>query len=78
MRIRKVIHKPLNISRDGVNLAGGIDAVINANIQSGNSRSSVVSRQVTRVSQGGSRREAFDGQSRKDTGRDGEKEVEHD
>ncbi|GAC1332175.1 MAG: hypothetical protein NVSMB17_11010 [Candidatus Dormibacteria bacterium] len=71
MRIRKVIHKPVKLSQPGVNLVGGLDAVISASIQSGAGNSSVTSHQVTAVTQQG-------GRSRVQPAKNGDKEVEHD
>ncbi|MEA2684352.1 MAG: hypothetical protein QOK05_2680 [Chloroflexota bacterium] len=69
MRIRKIVHKPVKLDREGIHLAGGIDAVINANIGGSGSQSSTTSHQVTRIVQKGRR-------SRTDTGDQQEKEVE--
>jgi hypothetical protein len=47
MRFLKIIRKRLDHSQDGVNVAGGIDAVVSANVnEPGKSRTSVRSRQT--------------------------------
>ena len=69
MRIRKVIRKPVKLDRDGVHLAGDVDAVISVNINRGGGQSTSVSRQVTRVTQTG-------GKGRTYTGDTDEKEAE--
>ena len=59
MNLRKVIHRTLRHSKDGVNVAGGIDAVVNANVnEPGESRTSVRSR--TRIVQRNGRTEVFE------------------
>ena len=69
MRIRKIVHKPVKLDREGIHLAGGLDAVINANIGGSGSHSSTTSHQVTRIVQQGRK-------SRPDTGEQKDKEVE--
>ena len=69
MRIRKVIQKPVKLDRDGIHVAGGVDAVINVNINRGGGKSTSVTGQAARIVQQG-------GKSRKYTGVDPTKEVE--
>jgi hypothetical protein len=67
MRIRKVVHKPVKLNREGINLVGGIDAAINANIQGGpGSKSSATSKQVTRIVQGGGKSRTYTGDDKKE------------
>lgn len=55
MRFRKVIDEPIAHSEDGVNVAGGINAVVEANIGEEASRSATSSKQKIRVEQRGKR-----------------------
>ena len=78
MRVRKIVHKAVQVNREGIHLAGGIDAAINANIGGSGSGSSATSRQVRRIDQQGSGRRATGGEGqtgRHETG-DQDKEVE--
>ena len=59
MNLRKVIQRTLRHSKDGVNVAGGLNAVVNANVnEPGESRTSVRSR--TRIVQRNGRTEVFE------------------
>ena len=55
MRFRKVIEEPLDHSEDGVDIAGGINAVIDVNAGEHSSSSSVSSKQSIKVVQRGGR-----------------------
>ena len=69
MRIRKIIQKPVKLDRDGIHLAGDVDAVISVNINRSGGTSRAVSKRVTRIVQ-------KDGKSRTYTGEEPMKEVE--
>jgi hypothetical protein len=59
VNLRKVIQRTLRHSKDGVNVAGGLNAVVNANVnEPGESRTSVRSR--TRIVQRNGRTEVFE------------------
>jgi hypothetical protein len=59
MNLRKVIRRTIRHSKDGVNVAGGIDAVVNANVnEPGVTRTSVHS--TTRIVQRNGRTEVFE------------------
>ncbi|HWB72600.1 MAG TPA: hypothetical protein VG452_10295 [Egibacteraceae bacterium] len=46
MRFRKVVNRPVEVDEDGVRVAGGVNAVVSANVnERGPSRSRVSSRQ---------------------------------
>ena len=72
MRVRKIINKPVKLDRDGIHLAGGMNVVLNANIETG-SHSSATSHQDVPIVQGTEGAE----KGRTHTG-DPHKEVEHD
>ncbi len=65
MRIRKVINEPIDVERDGVNIAGGVNAVVAANVNEPGSTTSVSSRQRivqrSKRSSGRKRKETSDG-----------------
>lgn len=59
MNLRKVIQRTLRHGKDGVTVAGGLNAVVNANVnEPGESRTSVRSR--TRIVQRNGRTEVFE------------------
>lgn len=65
MNLRKVIQRTLRQSKDGVNVAGGINAIVNANVnEPGESRTSVRSR--TRIVQRNGRTEVFEQETQSD------------
>lgn len=54
MRVRKVVNKPFRRKSEGVSIAGGVNAVISANVDEEGARTETSSRQrVTNVSEGG-------------------------
>lgn len=53
MKFRKVIKKPIAVNEDGVQIAGGVNAVIDANVGEQDSHSKVSSKQSIRVVQRG-------------------------
>lgn len=59
MNLRKVIQRTLRHDKDGVNVAGGLSAVVNANVnEPGETRTSV--RSSTRIVQRNGRTEVFE------------------
>jgi hypothetical protein len=58
MKVKKVINEPINEQQDGVNVAGGINAVISANVGESGSSTSVSSRQ--RIVQRDGKTEVFE------------------
>lgn len=51
MKWRKVINEPIDVERDGVTIAGGVNAVIDANVNEPVPSSHVSSKQKVRVVQ---------------------------
>jgi hypothetical protein len=65
VNLRKVIQRTLRHQKDGVNVAGGINAVVNANVnEPGESRTSVRSR--TRIVQRNGKTEVFEQETQSD------------
>lgn len=65
MSLRKVIQRTLRHEKDGVNVAGGINAVVNASVnEPGESRTSV--RSKTRIVQRNGRTEVFEQETQSD------------
>ncbi|MEA2447281.1 MAG: hypothetical protein QOK47_918 [Actinomycetota bacterium] len=70
MKFRKVINKPIRGDEDGVSVAGGVNAVVNANVNEPGSESHVSSKQKVRVVQRGGRTETFEVESETDDSTD--------
>ena len=70
MKFRKVINEPIKIEEDGTTVAGGVNAVINANVNEPGSKSQVSSKQRVRVVQRGGRTETFEVESETDDSAD--------
>lgn len=51
MKVRKVINRPIDISADGVNISGGVNAVVSASVDEKGGTNSVSKRQTIRVVQ---------------------------
>ncbi|MEA2434278.1 MAG: hypothetical protein QOG54_1735 [Actinomycetota bacterium] len=66
MKYRKVINEPIEVDEDGVTIRGGVNAVIAATVNEGNSR--VSSHQKVRVVQRNGITEVFEQSSDVDTG----------
>jgi hypothetical protein len=65
VNLRKVIQRTLRHEKDGVNVAGGINAVVNANVnEPGETRTSV--RSKTRIVQRNGRTEVFEQETQSD------------
>ena len=57
MRIRKTIDKPIRYQRDGINVVGGINAHVSANVSEGGSVSGTSVRSRNRIVQRNGRTE---------------------
>ena len=67
MKLRKVIQRHIRADADGVSAAGGIDAVVSANVnEPGTTRTTV--RSKTRIVQRGGRTEIFESETETDAG----------
>jgi hypothetical protein len=51
VKFRKVINEPIEVDEDGVHIAGGVNAVISANVNEPGTKSHVSSKQKVRVVQ---------------------------
>jgi hypothetical protein len=60
MKIRKVINEPIDEEHDGVSIAGGVNAVVSANVGEKGERNKVSTRQRTRIVQRGGKTEVFE------------------
>ena len=56
MRVHKVIHHPIRVDRDGISIAGQVDAVIAANVGTGGTSVVHTTSNVTTVQGRGTRR----------------------
>jgi hypothetical protein len=69
MKLRKVIQKRLRRDGDGVSVAGGLDAVVSANVnEPGRSETNV--RSHTRIVQRNGRTEVFETESQSDSAKE--------
>jgi hypothetical protein len=66
MKFRKVINKPFKTEKDGTTVTGGVNAVVNANVNEPGSESHVSSKQRVRVVQRGGRTETLEVESTSD------------
>jgi hypothetical protein len=70
VKYRKVIRKPIDIDEDGVRVAGGVNAVVSANVnEKEGSRSTVSSRQRVRVVQRDGKTEVYEEESTTEDGK---------
>ena len=71
MKFRKVINEPIDVDEDGVRVTGGVNAVVNANVNEPGSDSHVSSKQRVRVVQRGGRTETLEVESETEGDTDG-------
>jgi hypothetical protein len=67
MKFKKVINEPIAEEKDGVSVAGGVNAVIAGSINEPNNSSHVSSKQKVRVVQRGGKTEVFEEESSSET-----------
>jgi hypothetical protein len=69
MRFRRVVKKPVTVDQDGVHVAGGVNAVVSANVNESGS-THVSSKQKVRIVQRNGHTEIYEESSTSEGGKD--------